>query len=157
MTAEHEHPSRIIDTNKKKWVRLPKSDAEVKMIAVDDVNKNVVMMIRMPEGTSYPNHIHHCVAIAYTLEGEWEYEEGKLSPGVMAYEPDQSAHAPKVGKGGATVFVVLDGKTDHFIDFLREDGSVGVMQSMEYFKLLERHAETGEPLPKDFGRPKAAA
>lgn len=149
--------SRIVDSNKKPWISLPGSDARVKMLAVDEINNNVMMIIKMPEGTSYPNHIHHCIAIAYTLEGVWEYEEGVLTPGVIAYEPDQSAHAPKVGPGGATVFVVLDGKSEHFIDFLREDGSVGLRQDMEYFRTLERCAESGEPLPSDFGRRKLAA
>jgi quercetin dioxygenase-like cupin family protein len=146
------HPSRIVDGNTKPWIRLPKSDANIKILAIDEVNSNVMMLIKMAEGSSYPNHIHHCIAIAYTLEGSWEYDEGKLTPGVVAYEPDQSTHAPLVGPGGATVFVVLVGKDGKFIDFLRDNGEVAVTQDIEYFKTLERHADTGEPLPADFGR-----
>lgn len=157
MSTELMHPSRIVDSNKKKWVRLPRTEADVKIIAIDEVNNNILMMIKMAEGSSYPNHIHHCIAIAYTLEGSWEYEEGPLSPGVIAYEPDQSAHAPKVGPGGATVFVVLIGKDDHYIDFLRSDGSVGTAQTIEYFKTIEEVAETGKPFPADFGKPKKSA
>lgn len=146
------HPSRIIDGADKPWIELPRSDARIKILAIDEVHNNIMMLIKMPEGSAYPNHIHHCIAIAYTLEGQWEYDEGKLTPGVVAYEPDQSTHAPMVGKGGATVFVVLIGTGSHFIDFLRDDGTVAVTQDIEYFKILERHATTGEPLPKGFGR-----
>lgn len=154
----HEHSlSRIIDSNAKPWIRLPRSEADVKVIAIDEANNNILLMIRMTEGSSYPNHIHHCIAIAYTLEGQWSYEEGELRPGVIAYEPDSSAHAPIVGPGGATVFVVLDGKGDHYIDFMRGDGTVVQSQTIDYFKALERHGETGEPLPADFGRPLARA
>lgn len=143
--------TRIIDGNEKPWLPMPGYEGSfIKVLVADEERGQVVFMFKMAPGAVFPRHVHHCHAIAYTTSGEWEYDEGKLPEGAMAYEPPGSEHQPKSGPG-AEMLVTLrsEGRGKLLQNFL-EDGTEFEM-NMDFFAglvgLTPEQAAGLAPLP----------
>ncbi|MCZ6831497.1 MAG: cupin domain-containing protein, partial [Gammaproteobacteria bacterium] len=79
----------IIRDENQEYLSLPLPGAEgvfAKVLKVDEARDRVVVKIRFEAGSRLPRHIHHCRAVAYTMSGEWAYDEGSFKPGDTAFE-----------------------------------------------------------------------
>lgn len=133
--------TRIVDSIARPWISIPGYEGTlVKVIVADPELNKVVFQFKFAPGAVLPRHKHVCHAIAYTVAGEWEYEEGKLPLGSVAYEPYGSEHTPASPKG-AELLVVLTSETDQFIENYLDDGSTFTLD-MNFF--LELAAVTAE-------------
>lgn len=107
----------------------------VKLIKADEEKDRVVVKIKFEPGTRLPRHIHHCRAIAYTISGHWEYDEGAFSPGESAWEEFGNDHTPWSDEG-AELFIVFDGKDGRYLDNILADGTV-IKPDMPFLKAYE--------------------
>ncbi|MFM1813442.1 MAG: hypothetical protein RLZ98_137 [Pseudomonadota bacterium] len=128
----------IIRANENAFIEIPLPGSRnilTKIIKVDRVNLQAVMQVRFLPGGRAPRHLHHCRAIAYTLSGEWQYDDGKFGPGDVAYEVPGNEHTPSSVKGGEMVLIMTspDGR---FLDNYMPDGSIirHSFKTFEFFK-----------------------
>jgi quercetin dioxygenase-like cupin family protein len=135
----HEDATRVFTSEDKEWIPvplIPKGEAFIKVITVDEQRRTVVFKFKFAPGTELPAHTHKCHAIAYTISGEWEYEGLKLPEGAIAYEPVDSVHTPSSGPG-AEMVVVLRSETDQFLINHLADGT-DIPFDLGFFKQLEQ-------------------
>jgi quercetin dioxygenase-like cupin family protein len=138
MATAHEDPTRVYTSHDKPWLAVPlvpKGEAWIKVIVVDEELKNVIFKFRFSEGCELVPHTHECHAVAYTVSGEWEYEGMKLPEGAVAYEPVGSTHTPS-SEHGAELAVVLTSETDGFLVNHMPDGSE-IPFDLTFFKQLQ--------------------
>ena len=148
MATVREDPTRVYTSHDKPWLPLPlvpKGEAWLKMILVDEDRKCVIFKFRFSPDCELVPHTHECHAIAYTIPGEWEYEGLKLPEGAVAYEPVHSTHTPSSGPG-SELAVVLTSETDRFLINHMPDGSEFEFD-LAFFKQLES-AESEEDVQK---------
>lgn len=135
----HDDTTRVFTSEDREWVPvplIPKGEAFIKVITVDEERRTVVFKFKFGPGTELPAHTHKCHAIAYTISGEWEYEGLKLPQGATAYEPVDSVHTPSSGPG-AEMVVVLRSETDDFLINHMPDGT-DIPFDLAFFKQLEQ-------------------
>ena len=128
----------IINDDQQDWLSIPLPGAEgvlFKVLKADSANNRVVMKIRFGAGTRLPRHVHHCRAVAYTVNGEWEYDEGSFTPGHVAYEHVGNDHTPSSGPG-SELFLFFDSDDGRFLDNYLEDGTI-VRMNMPFFAAFE--------------------
>ena len=122
----------------KDWLPLTVPGAEgvsVKVLKADEGKNRVVIMAKFAPGSRMPYHVHHCSAVAYTLSGSWDYDEGHFETGDVAYESIGNAHVPWSDEGTEMV-IVFDSPTGQYLDNVLPDGTV-VHMGMPLFKALE--------------------
>jgi len=122
----------------KDWLPLAVPGAEgvsIKIIKADEVKNRVVMLARFAPGSRMPHHVHHCTAVAYTISGSWDYDEGHFETGDVAYESIGNAHVPWSDEG-TEMIIVFDSPTGQYLDNLLPDGTV-IHMGMPIFKALE--------------------
>jgi len=120
------------------YLPIPLPGAEgvfVKVLKADVEMDRVVVKIKFGPGTRMPRHIHHCRAIAYTISGSWEYDEGAFATGESAWEDETNDHTPWSDEG-AELFIVFDGKDGRYLDNFMPDGSI-VKLDMPFLKAYE--------------------
>lgn len=128
----------ILRDGGQEWVKIPLPGAEgvsVKVLKADETMDRVVVKIRFEAGSSMPRHIHHCRAVAYTISGQWAYDEGSFGPGESAWEDEGNHHTPWSDEG-AELFIVFDGKNGRYLDNFLEDGTI-VKLDMPFLKAYE--------------------
>ena len=128
----------IIRDENQEYLNIPLPGAEgvsAKVLKVDEARDRVLVKIRFAPGSKMPRHIHHCRAIAYTISGEWAYDEGSFKPGETAFELEGNEHTPW-SDTGAELFIVFDGVNGRYLDNFLEDGTV-VRLDLPYFKAME--------------------
>lgn len=107
----------------------------IKIYKVDEKNRTVVLKARFAPGSRMPRHQHHCRAVAYTLTGEWSYDEGAFKAGDLAYENVGNDHIP-VSETGMEIFVVFISDSDQYLDNDLADGTT-LHLGLPWFKALE--------------------
>lgn len=135
----HEDATRVFTSDDKEWIPvplIPKGEAWIKVITVDEGRRTVVFKFKFGPDTELPAHTHRCHAIAYTISGEWEYEGLTLPEGALAYEPVDSVHTPSSGPG-AEMVVVLRSESDQFLVNHMADGT-DIPFDLNFFKQLEQ-------------------
>lgn len=126
----------IINDDNQPYLPLPGSEgASFKVLKVDEAANRVVMKFKFDAGTRLPRHVHHCRAVAYTIAGEWEYDEGGFSAGHVAYEEVGHEHTPW-SHTGAELFLVFDSDSGLFLDNCLECGTI-LRMAMPFFKAYE--------------------
>lgn len=128
----------IINDDNQPYLPLPLPNAEgtsFKVLKADEKQNRVVVKMRFGPNTRLPRHYHHCRAVAYTVSGEWDYDEGTFAAGHIAYEEIGHDHTPWSDKG-AELFVVFDSDSGIFLDNHLEDGSI-LRIGMPFFKAYE--------------------
>lgn len=110
-----------------------------RVLYVDEINNVVVLNFRMPPWTVTPMHGHHCLATAYTLEGEWFYDDLAFAAGDIAYENTIHVHQPVTREQGATLLTTLIGSPgdDRLLEDHNPDGSTTLLRT-RLFKACER-------------------
>ena len=100
------------------WLPLdPNADlVAVKILAVDPVRGEVIMVLRAAPGAQLPRHRTSTATTIYTLQGRWRFREHDwvAGPGSLVIEPASSCH---------TLQVLADG-TDDAIMFIRATGEL---------------------------------
>lgn len=128
--------TRVIQADSRPWLPMAGQEGNAfKILSVSENPRQVVLIVRFAPNALYPRHIHKCCAVAYTLEGEWEYAEGVLPAGSCAIEPPDSDHEPRISDKGATILAVLNSDDDDFVEVPMEDGSV-FRQDFAYWRTL---------------------
>lgn len=128
--------TRVIQADSRPWLPMAGQKGNAfKILSVSENPRQVVLIVRFAPNALYPRHIHKCCAVAYTLEGEWEYAEGVLPAGSCAIEPPDSDHEPRISDKGATILAVLNSDDDDFVEVPMEDGSV-FRQDFAYWRTL---------------------
>lgn len=128
----------ILRDSEQEWlpIPLPGSDGVmIKVLKADVKADRVVAKILFEPGSSLPRHVHHCRAVAYTVDGGWSYDEGAFSPGEVAWEEVGNDHTP-VSEHGSELFVVFDGQDGRYLDNYLSDGSI-VEIGMPLFEALQ--------------------
>ncbi len=128
----------IINDDHQDYIPSPFPDTDgvfFKVLKVDEENNRAVMKFKFAANSALPRHKHHCRAVAYTISGEWEYDEGQFKQGHVAYEGVGNDHTPS-SKTGAELFLFFDSDNDLFLDNILEDGTV-VRLGMPFFKAFE--------------------
>lgn len=128
----------IIRSDDGEFVELPLPGQQgiyTRLIRVDEDNKQVVMHVRFEPGGHAPRHYHYCRAVAYTVKGAWEYDEGKFYPGDIAYEKTGNLHTP-FSDEGAELILVLSSDDEKFLDNYMECGSI-IRYNLATFKFFE--------------------
>lgn len=128
----------IIRDENQEYLAIPLPGAEgvfAKVLKVDEEHDRVLVKIRFEPGSRMPRHNHYCRAVAYTISGEWAYDEGSFKPGETAFELEGNEHTPW-SDTGAELFIVFDGKDGRYLDNFLEDGTV-IKLDLPYFKAME--------------------
>ena len=107
-----------------------------KVLKADPENRRAVVKIKFGKNANMPRHYHHCRAFAYTLSGEWEYDNGGFKAGDIAYESQGEEHTP-TSENGAEMIILFDSDTDDFLDNYLPDGTV-ITLGIEFMTAMER-------------------
>ena len=111
-------------------------EVHFKVLKADPENKRAVVKIKFGTNAAMPRHYHHCRAFAYTLSGEWEYDNGSFRSGDIAYESLGEEHTP-TSTCGAEMIILFDSDTDDFLDNFLPDGTV-VTLGIKFMTAMER-------------------
>lgn len=141
--------TRVLSDADRPWLPIdPSGENFMKIVSVDEERHQVVLIVKFAPNAVYPKHLHRAGAIAYTIDGEWEYEEGVLAKGAWAIEPPGTDHTPLVSDQGATILAVLTSEDDQFVEVPLDDGTK-IVQDLDYFKRL--YAMTPEDAAREVG------
>jgi quercetin dioxygenase-like cupin family protein len=96
-----------------------------RVLKVDPDSNLVVLNFRMPPNCETQMHDHYCTALAYTLEGEWMYNDQTFRKGDLAFEVPGEVHQPVTGDQGAELLTILFGGKGNslFLKNFEADGS----------------------------------
>lgn len=110
----HMETDQVIHDEERPWVEMKGLGYEgsyIKVLYADPETNTVAFLYDMAPGQAFPIHEHRCRVLAYTLEGEWWYDERtKLKKGTTIFEGLGSTHFPQSGDQGFKAFVVLLGQ-----------------------------------------------
>ncbi|MEJ7926218.1 cupin domain-containing protein [Sphingobium sp. AN641] len=141
-TVPHAHEDAVqrIATEEVPW--LPYSlipNTFFRVLKVDEVNNIVVLNFKMPPGTVTPVHSHHCTATAYTLKGEWFYDDLCFREGDIAFETTVEVHQPITRDNEAILLTTLIGGkgNDKLLEDHNPDGTTTLLRT-RLFKACER-------------------
>ena len=114
-------------------------DTFFRVLRVDEDTNIVVLQFKMPPDCITPIHGHHCTATAYTLEGEWYYDDLAFKAGDLAFETTVEVHQPITKDKGATLLTTLIGGrgNDKLLEDHNPDGSTTLLRT-RLFKACER-------------------
>lgn len=135
-----EQPVQRIATDEVPW--LPYSlipNTFFRVLQVDEVSNIVILNFKMPPWTVTPVHSHHCTATAYTLQGEWFYDDLCFREGDVAFETTVEVHQPITRDKGAILLTTLIGGrgNDKLLEDHNDDGTTTLLRT-RLFKACER-------------------
>lgn len=139
-TTDAENLVRRIPSDDVEWLpyaRIPNTFFRV--LQVDEENNIVVLNFKMPPWTVTPVHGHHCTATAYTLEGEWYYDDLCFREGDLAFETTVETHQPITKDKSAMLLTTLIGGkgNDKLLEDHNPDGTTTLLRT-RLFKAVER-------------------
>ncbi len=121
------------------WLDYPLiPNSSFKILKVDEVTNTVILKFRMGPHVTTPRHGHHCVATAYTVDGEWFYDDLVFRKGDIAYECTTEVHQPITREQPAELLTTFIGGSgnDRLIEEYAADGHSYILRT-RFFKALE--------------------
>lgn len=109
----------VITPNDYQWSASPMVGVDRMMLdRIGDEVARATSIVRYQPNSEFPEHHHGGGEEILVLEGEFADEHGRYAAGTYIRNPIGTAHAPKVGDKGATIFVKLHqfdaADTSHF-------------------------------------------
>lgn len=138
--APAEEEVRRIASDDVAWLPYgPIPNTMFRVLQVDEENNIVILNFKMPPWTVTPVHGHHCTATAYTLEGEWFYDDLCFAAGDVAFETTVEVHQPVTREKGAVLLTTLIGGkgNDKLLEDHNPDGTTTLLRT-RLFKAVER-------------------
>lgn len=121
----HMDADQVIRDEERPWVEmkgLGYNGSYIKVLYADPETNTVAFLYNMAPGQAFPIHEHRCRVLAYTLEGEWWYDERTtLNKGTTIFEEVGSTHFPQSSDKGFKAFVVLLGQPGENVLIRRQD------------------------------------
>lgn len=139
MQVNIEHFAKHISSHDTPWLPYGLVDGcHFRVLKTDEQNNIVVLNFKMPPHTKTQMHDHFCTALAYTLEGEWMYDDQVFKKGDIAFEVPGEIHQPVTGDKGAELLTILFGGPGNpkFLRNIEEDGSSYTL-GMKFLKAME--------------------
>lgn len=141
----------LIDADKLPWIPfVPYTDkAFLKLLKVDPVRGEWVVLLKLPAGMDLPRHHHSGTVHVYTLEGAWKYKEHDwiARPGSFVFETAATSHTPlALDEGDVVVFNIVQG------DWILLDDSDRVLAIENWKTMMKRYTdycEANATLPVD--------
>lgn len=133
-------PIQKVSSEEIPWLPYPLiPNSFFRVLQVDEVNNIVILNFKMQPWTTTPVHGHHCTATAYTLEGEWFYDDLCFRQGDIAYETTVEVHQPITKDHGAVLLTTLIGGSgnDKLLEDHNPDGTKTLLRT-RLFKACER-------------------
>ncbi len=130
-----------------RWVDSPMAGVERMMLdRIGDEVARATSLVRYAPNSTFSAHVHTGGEEYLVLEGEFGDEHGRYPVGYYVRNPVGTAHAPRVGAQGCTIFVKLQqfDADDHrqcVIDTRSAGWSPGSTNGMELLPLHEYGAE----------------
>jgi hypothetical protein len=121
------------------WLAYPLiENSWFKILKVDEITNTVIFKFRMGPHVTTPKHGHHCVATAYTLSGEWFYEDLQFRAGDIAYESTSDIHQPITREKPAELLTTFIGGrgNDCLLEEYDDHGQSHMLRT-RFFKALE--------------------
>jgi hypothetical protein len=121
------------------WLAYPLiPDSKFKILKVDEITNTVILKFHMGPHVTTPRHGHHCVATAYTISGEWFYEDLEFRQGDIAYECTTDIHQPLTRDQPAELLTTFIGGrgNDCLLEEYADDGHSYMLRT-RFFKALE--------------------
>lgn len=131
----------VVDTFSWLPLTLPESEGVfIKVLRVVEAEGRAVVKVKMAPGSSAPKHFHFCRAVAYTIAGSWDYDEGGFNAGDVAVEPEGNLHQA-TSDAGTEMLLVFDTSYEdgRLLDNYMSDGSV-IRIGLDLLKQLEHKA-----------------
>lgn len=130
----------LIDADALPWVPfVPYTDkAFLKMLKVDPVRGEWIVLLKLPAGMDLPRHHHSGTVHVYTLEGAWKYKEHDwiARPGSFVFETAASAHTPiALDEGDVVVFNIVQG------DWILLDDKDQVLAIENWKSMMRRYTD----------------
>ncbi|MGX5218012.1 MULTISPECIES: cupin domain-containing protein [Pseudomonas] len=107
----------------------------IKVYKADPVLNRVIVRARFEANSQMPRHLHHCYAVAVTLSGSWDYDDGHFEAGEIAYEDIGNDHVA-YSEAGSDMIITFDSPSGQFIDNFLEDGTIFHL-GMRFFQAVE--------------------
>jgi anti-sigma factor ChrR (cupin superfamily) len=130
-------PAKIVDPASRQWHSLADAGypgTEMKVLYIDDEAHSVHFLFSMKAGTGFPRHLHVCRAIVYTVEGEWDYEEGHMGPGSLVIEDPGSYHTPTTKTGCVLLTHLISHNNDMLNVDVTADGAEKIMLDLNFYR-----------------------
>jgi hypothetical protein len=121
------------------WLAYPLiQNSMFKILKVDELTNTVILKFRMGPHVTTPRHGHHCVATAYTISGEWFYEDLEFRQGDIAYECTTDVHQPLTREQPAELLTTFIGGrgNDRLLEEYDAEGHSYLLRT-RFFKALE--------------------
>lgn len=139
-THNEQAPVQRIATDEVPWLPymlIP--ETLFRVLQVDEEKNIVVLNFKMPPNTVTPMHSHHCTATAFTLEGEWFYDDLCFRAGDIAFETTLEVHQPVTHDKEAILLTTLIGGkgNDKLLEDHNLDGTTTLLRT-RLFKACER-------------------
>ncbi len=78
----------------------------VRQLSIDEVRRNVSMLVRMEPGTSYPRHRHAAREECYVVSGDLQVGSSRLKAGDYQVADENSIHDVQSTENGCLLFIV---------------------------------------------------
>lgn len=130
-----------------RWVDSPMPGVERMMLdRIGDEVARATSLVRYAPNSTFSQHVHGGGEEFFVLEGEFGDEHQVYPTGTYVRNPIGTAHSPRVGEQGCTIFVKLhqfaqEDRTPVVIDTHNSDWSPGLVPGLEVMSL---HAYEGE-------------
>ena len=129
--------AKVFEPDAHKWHSLADvgyPGTRMKVLAVDDAGHSVHFLFEMAPGSKFPRHNHICRAIVYTVQGEWDYEEGHMGPGSLVIEEPGQYHTPTT-KTGCTLLTHLISHNKNMLEVdADEKGDSTVVLDLDFYR-----------------------
>lgn len=137
----------VIRPDDYEWVDSPMPGVErMRLDRIGDEVARATSLVRYAPNSEFSSHTHGGGEEFYVLEGTFSDEHGDYPQGCYVRNPIGTAHTPRIGAEGATIFVKLQqfdeqDKDQRVIDTNSQDWYPGLVEGLSVMPLHDFEAE----------------